>query len=284
MRTPWVGIVGLGQMGGSLAAALTRRRLARVVGFTRRRETALRARRMGIVATATTDLEGVAAMEFVVLATPMRTLIRQIPQVLRLLRPGALLTDVGSTKEEIRRTCLGLMPEVAVVGGHPMAGNENAGLDGCDADLYVGRPWVLIPFHTSVPWAHRAATRLEGLVRGVGARPVWMKSSMEHDLAVARISHVPYLLAYALMEQPEAALRLAGNSFRDATRVALSDPDMVLDFLLTNRAPARRAARELGRRFLELSVLVGRSDERALRKRLVEARARRARLQGRKGF
>ena len=83
----------------------------------------------------------------------------------------------------------------------------------------------------------RAGAPLERLVAGVGARPLWMKSPRDHDLKVARVSHIPYLLAYALMGTPEDSVRVCGNSFRDATRVAKSDPDMVLDFLLTNRDP-----------------------------------------------
>jgi len=268
-----VAVVGLGQIGGSLAAALTRRRLARVVGVTRRAETARRARRMGILAEAGTALEAAAAADVTVLATPVRTLLRQIPGVASRARPGSLLTDVGSTKAEVCAAFRRARTEASVVAGHPMAGNERAGLDGCDPDLFEGRPWVLI----AAPRTPRAARdRLERLVRGVGSRPVWMSDPIEHDLRVARISHVPYLLAYALARQPRDTLRVCGNSFRDATRVALSDVEMVLDFLLTNRGPVRRAALEMRGRFDELLRLLARGDERGLRARLREARSRRA--------
>ncbi len=272
---PTVVIVGLGQIGGSLAAALTRRKLARVVGATRRESTARRALRMRIVSAAGTDLRAVAEGDVVVLATPVRTLLRQIPEASAKAAPGALLTDVGSTKEEILSAFRRCAPRAAVVGGHPMAGHEKAGLDGCDPDLFEGRPWVLIPG----PGARRGARRtLEDLVRAVGARPVWMDDPRRHDLAVARVSHIPYLLAYALMEQPEEDLRVAGNSFRDATRVALSDPDMVLDFLLTNRGPVGRTAGELAGRLRKLARLVSGGDENPLRRALERARGRRDRL------
>jgi len=272
MRKPDVLVVGLGQIGGSLAAALTRRRLARVSGATRREETARRARRMGIVAEAATDFRGVPPADVIVLATPVRTLLRQIPEVAPLASPGALLTDVGSTKKDILEAFRRCAPRAAVIGGHPMAGNEKAGLDGCDPDLFEGRPWVLIPG----PGARRGARRLlESLVTGVGARPLWMEDPSRHDLAVARVSHVPYLLAYALMEQPPEDLRVAGNSLRDATRVAMSDPAMVLDFLLTNGGPVGRAADELTARIRELARLVSRGDEKRLRRRLEKALDRR---------
>jgi prephenate dehydrogenase len=95
---------------------------------------------------------------------------------------------------------------------------------------------------------------------------------------VARVSHVPYLLAYALMGTEEDAVRVAGNSFRDATRVAQSDPDMVLDFLLTNRGPVGRAARRLTARLRSLVERIRRGDVRSLRAEFQDARARRGGL------
>lgn len=266
---PVVAIVGLGQMGGSLAAALTRRKLARVVGVTRRAGTARRALKMKIVTHAGTDLQAVRGADVVVLATPVRTLLRQIPGILPLVKPDGVLTDLGSTKDEILRAILRERPRVTVVAGHPMAGNERAGLDGCDPALFEGRPWVLIP---AVVTRARAVDLLARLVQGVGARPVWMDDAREHDLAVARISHVPYLLSYALMGAPPEALRVAGNSFRDATRVALSEVEMVLDFLLTNRAAVRRAAGELTGRLREFTARIGRGDDAGLRRLMSEAR------------
>ncbi|HXG60899.1 MAG TPA: prephenate dehydrogenase [Planctomycetota bacterium] len=275
MRTPTVAVVGLGQIGGSLAGALTRGRLARVVGVTRSAETARRARRRGWVAEAGTDLAAVSSADVVVLATPVRTLLAQIPQVASLVRPGALLTDVGSTKAAIVGALARHARRGPAVGGHPMAGNERAGLDGADPELFRNRPWILVP---ASPGARRSAGLLERLVRDVGARPIWMEDPREHDLAVARVSHVPHLIAYALAEEPDGAVRVAGNSYRDATRVALADVEMCLDFLLTNRASVGRAAREFGRRLAELARLVERGDEEALRKRLHRARERRQSL------
>ena len=267
-------IVGLGQIGGSFAAALTRRRLARVTGVTRRAATAARARRMGLLASAGTDVKAVGDADVVVLATPVRTLLRQIPEVAGLVRPGGLLTDVGSTKVDIARAFRAARPRGPVLCGHPMAGNEKAGLDGVDPRLFEGRPWTLIPCA-----GRRADFRgFERLVEGVGARPVWMASAADHDFKVARVSHVPYLLAYALMGTEAEAVRVAGNSFRDATRVALSDPGMVIDFLLTNRGAIRKAAGRLAGRLRALVSRIGRGDVDALRALLGEARARRARL------
>jgi prephenate dehydrogenase len=124
----------------------------------------------------------------------------------------------------------------------------------------------------------RSGALLERLVAAVGARPLWMKSPRDHDLKVARVSHLPYLLAYALMGTPEDSVRVCGNSFRDATRVAKSDPDMVLDFLLTNRDPIRKSARELTKNLEGLLRLIDRGDVPGLRRALSRARERRARI------
>jgi prephenate dehydrogenase len=156
-----------------------------------------------------------------------------------------------------------------------MAGNERAGLDGTDPDLFEGRPWVLIPAR---PSDRRSAGPLERLVRGVGATPRWMEDPRDHDLKVARVSHIPYLLSYALLGTPEDAIRVCGNSFRDATRVAASDVDMVLDFLLTNRDPIRRSARELQERLRVLVSAIDRGDENALRQAMESARRRRLKI------
>jgi prephenate dehydrogenase len=271
MSRPTVAIVGLGQIGGSFAAALTKRRLARVVGITRRAETARRALKMGILAEAGTDLAAVSDADVVVLATPVRTLLRQIPEIVPLVARGSVLTDVGSTKTDIVEAFRRARPAAAVVAGHPMAGNERAGLDGCDERLFERRPWVLIG-------DRREGAPLERLVAGVGARPLWMKSPRDHDLKVARVSHIPYLLSYALLGTPEDSIRVCGNSFRDATRVAKSEPDMVLDFLLTNRVPIRRSARELTKNLERLLRMIDRGDAAGLRKALARARERRGRI------
>ena len=270
-----VAIVGLGQIGGSLAAALSRRKLARVIGVTRREETAKRALRMGILDEAGTDLSVLPSADVVVLATPVRTLLRQIPTVAPLVRPDAILTDVGSTKKDILDAFREAKPRAAVVAGHPMAGNERAGLDGTDADLFRNRPWVLIPAR---PSDRKAVATLERVVRAVGALPRRMADARDHDLKVARVSHLPYLLSYALMGTPEDAVRVCGNSFRDATRVAASDVDMVLDFLLTNRGPIRKAAGEVQGRLRRLVSAIGRGDAATLRKLMSAARTRRQRI------
>ena len=138
-------------------------------------------------------------------------------------------------------------------------------------DLFVDRPWVLIG-------DRRRGAPLERLVTAVGARPLWMKQPLDHDTKVAQVSHIPYLIAYALMGTPETSIRVCGNSFRDATRVAASEVDMVLDFLLTNRGPIRKSAQAFMERLEELLKFIDRGDAARLRKALLRARALRSRI------
>ncbi len=251
-----VAIIGLGQIGASLAAALKKRRLARVVGISRRPATVREALQRRLI----DEAGDVDTADVVVLATPVRTLISQLKPAARRMKRGAILTDVGSTKEAIVHAAKGLR----FVPGHPMAGSEKAGIAGCDPDLFVGRPWVLLP--------GPGRDVIARLVRGVGAKPVFLASAAEHDRIVAECSHLPHLMAYALMGLG-ADLRYTGGSFRDATRVALSDVEMVLDFLLTNRH-LRPVARRLARELMRLAS----SDARSLRLALRRARDRRSSL------
>jgi prephenate dehydrogenase len=144
MTLPTVAIVGLGQIGGSFAAALTKRGLARVIGVTRRPATAKRALEMGILEEAGTDLDEIGAAEVVVLATPVRTLLRQIPEVASRVRRDAILTDVGSTKAEILDALRASRSRATVVAGPSHGGQRTGGTRRLRRQGVRNRPWVLI--------------------------------------------------------------------------------------------------------------------------------------------
>jgi prephenate dehydrogenase len=235
---------GLGLMGGSLALAL-RGKCRAVIGVARRAEARENALQRGAVDLATSHLpEAARQADIVVLATPVRQIIEAIPQVAPAMRPGALLMDLGSTKREIV-AAMNRMPEGAMaVGGHPMCGKEAGGLDSADADLFRGAKFVLTPTDRTTEDAMALATEL---VEAVGARPLILDAEW-HDRAVAIVSHLPYLLSAALVHtEAEASAEdavvgdLAASGFRDTTRLAASQVDMMLDILLTNRDEVERA-------------------------------------------
>ena len=243
-----VTVVGLGLMGGSLAAALRRRDACRrVVGVTRRKSKVPLARRLGFVDEATTDLaEGLATADVVVLATPVTDIVAKLHALGRHLQPGALVTDVGSTKRAICEAMDGLPGHVQAVGGHPMCGKESSGLAVADPALYEGKRYVLCP--TSRTTSEALALGRE-LVEGVGAKPMVLQPD-QHDWAVAIASHLPYSMAVALVLAAEDLAggeslpwELAASGFRDTSRVAASDVRMMLDILTTNRDQVLMALR-----------------------------------------
>lgn len=283
LRDTQVTIVGLGLMGGSLAAALTRRAACRrVVGVARREEIVQAALAQGIVHQATTDLgEGVQEANLVVLATPVRTILYLLEVIGPLLPPGCVVMDVGSTKTEIV-AAMGRLPATAEpLGGHPLCGKETSGLEAADPALYEGRVFVLTPLPRT---SKQALTLGQELVEAVGARPLILEPD-QHDHLVAVSSHLPYLLSVGLMTTAEEVAaeapllwELVASGFRDTSRLAASDVAMMVDILLTNRAAILETLLRCRRHLETLMSLLENGDEVALQVLLDGAARRRRRL------
>jgi prephenate dehydrogenase len=263
-----VTVVGLGLMGGSLAGAL-RGQCRAVVGVARRAETASAALARGLVDQATTDLpSAVARADIVVLATPVRTILRQLPEIGPLLPDGCLLMDLGSTKAEIVAAMADLPPHVQPLGGHPMCGKETSGIEVADPLLYRDRTFILSP----LPRTGAAMLSLgEALVRAVGANPLVIEAGRQ-DYLVAALSHLPYLLACALVGTADATVsadpltwKIVAGGFRDTSRVAGSDVTMMADILLTNRREVVKAVHACAAQLAGLARLVEAGDEPGLR-------------------
>jgi prephenate dehydrogenase len=280
-------------MGGSLALALKERVPVtdggesdggsytgprRITAVSRRASTLETALAVGAIDEGTTDLaQGLRDADFVVLAAPVRTILRLLPDVGRHARPGALILDMGSSKQEICRAMAELPPGLQPVGGHPMCGKEKAGFEAADAALYRDKVFVLCPLERT---ALSAVAQTANLARAVGARPLRL-SPVEHDRAVAAVSHLPYAVAVALVnaadsEAGDVAWSLASSGFRDTSRLAASDVDMMLDTLLTNRAALLDWLDAYATALQELRAALDERDEPALRARLEQARTRRA--------
>jgi prephenate dehydrogenase len=233
-----VTVVGLGLMGGSLAAALTGREACRrVTAVARRKETLTQALDMGIIHKGSTDLQrGVAEADVVVLATPVRTIVRHIESLGRWFPSGCLVTDVGSTKQAIVEAMAKLPPEIEAVGGHPMCGKEVAGLEAIDPELYSHATYVLTPLERT---SDSALVLAREMVQAVGACPLMLNAD-RHDRLAAAVSHLPYLAAVGLVGavrglEDKGAWEMAASGFSDASRLAASDEKMMLDILLTNQ-------------------------------------------------
>jgi prephenate dehydrogenase len=273
-------------MGGSLALALRASAARggpaqRLIGVSRSQETLAAATAAGAVdATCTNLADGVAEADLVVLATPARAILRQLPLVGQAARPGAIVLDLGSTKAQICAALDALPPALQPIGGHPMCGKETAGFAAAEAGLFRAKTFVLCPLPRTT--AQTLASAQE-LVQALGARPLTL-TPQAHDRAVAAISHLPYAAAASLVAALDAvegetslAWQLAASGFRDTSRLAASDVDMMLDILMTNPHAIidwlDRYTDQLGR----LRQLLAAADEAGLRDHLTTIQARRAR-------
>jgi prephenate dehydrogenase len=263
-----IAVVGLGLMGGSLAGAL-RGRCRTVVGVARRTETIETALARGLVERGTTDLaNGVYQAGVVVLATPVRVILRLLGEIAPLLPEGCLLMDLGSTKAQIVARMATLPGHVQPLGGHPMCGKEVSGIAAADPALYQGHTFVLTP----LPRTSEAALTLgRALVEVIGAHSLILAPD-RHDRLVATVSHLPYLLACALVGTVETTAsadptvwQVAASGFRDTSRLAASDVTMMLDILLTNRQAVVQVLEACTAQLRDLTRLVEAGDEEPLR-------------------
>jgi prephenate dehydrogenase len=273
-----VAVVGLGLMGASLAGAL-RGKCARVVGIARRRETVQRALQLGLIDWGTQSThEGVQQADIVVLATPVRTILTLVTQVGPWLRSGTVLMDLGSTKHQVTDAMQALPDHVQPIGGHPMCGRERSGIEAADPALYIDRIFVLTPLERT---SAAAKTTAEEFVRALGARPLLLEP-VRHDRLVATISHLPYLLSAGLVLTAEstapedpALWALAASGFRDTSRLAASEVEMMLDILLTNQQPILDRLALFQEQMHSLQSALAHDDVAALRAMLNSARQRR---------
>jgi prephenate dehydrogenase len=266
-----VTVVGLGLMGGSLAGAL-RGHCRAVVGVARRTATIEAALARELIDRGTTSLaDGVGQADLVVLAGPVRTILEQLAGIGPLLPKACVLMDLGSTKAQIVAAMAGLPDHVQPLGGHPMCGKELAGIEAADPALYRGHTFILCPLPRT-----QAAALLVGraLAEAIGACPLLLEPERQ-DCLVATLSHLPYLLACALIRTADvttsadpAAWEIVAGGFRDTSRVAGSDVTMMLDILLTNREEILKALQSYQRQLGSLAHFLERGNEEELRQAL----------------
>lgn len=273
-----VTIVGLGLLGGSLGLAL-QGNCGRRIGWDIDTAAAAAAVAAGAIDETLELDDAVAAADIVVLAAPVSAIVELAPRIAAQMSPGALLTDLGSTKAAVAAAFDALPAHVAAIGSHPMRGGTTSGVSAADGSLYDGAAWAVTPGSRTLP--ADALARLEELITAVGASPLRM-TPQEHDEAAARVSHLPYVQAQALLgvlahsEPSEPAVQLAAAGFRGATRMAGGDVDMWHAILTTN-APAVRAA--ISEQITQLEALAALLDDpEALRVRLARGRELRERL------
>jgi prephenate dehydrogenase len=261
-------IVGMGLMGASLAGAL-RGKCRHAVGVARRAESIEIALVRGFIDKGTTDVaEGVRDADIVVLATPVRVIVEQMSELAPLLPEGCLLMDLGSTKGRIVAAMEQLPDHVQPLGGHPMCGKEKSGIEVADPALYNGCTFILSPLKRT---SEEALALGHELAEAIGAVPLVLEPERQ-DYIVAAVSHLPYLIACALVatadattSQDPAAWEVVATGFRSTSRLAGSDVTMMTDILLTNREEVLKALGAYQEHLGELIHLVETADEEKMR-------------------
>lgn len=277
-----LGLIGCGLMGGSFALALKQAGLVqRVVGYSKSDATLERARQLGVIdEAAKSALDAATGSDIVLLAVPVAATESTLKAIRPALTPETLVMDVGSTKRDVVDAARRVLGDrlCCFVPAHPITGREVSGIDYADANLYKERQVILTPIERT------------GSVQLQQATKVWMTLGCQvltmtdpaHDATYAAVSHLPHLIAFALInslaqqDQGAVHLSLAGPGFRDFTRIAASDPKMWRDILIANKEELLAQSQLFKRALEQMESLIARADASTLESHIEQASAIRA--------
>lgn len=238
MAFPKTAVLGVGLLGASFSLAAKKKGICNhVIGFGRSRENLERAKSMGIINVVAPDPASACSdADLVVLAAPTGSFIELVKQASPAFKKGTIVTDVGSVKGDLVAELEKLMPPgVHFIGSHPIAGSDRSGIDSAHADLFRDALCVVTPTKQSDPSALKSVMALWS---DLGAKVMSMDPS-EHDRIYAAVSHLPHLIAYAMVNTvsdiDQSYLSYCGQGFKDMTRIAASSPDNWTDISLLNR-------------------------------------------------
>lgn len=268
-------IAGVGLLGGSIAAAAKERGIAhRVIGIGRNPERLQAAADAGIIdAFATDPTQCDAEWDLGIVATPVHRIAAEVHRLAEASRPGTLITDVGSVKEDVcHAASLSLPRGIRFVGSHPLAGSEKNGFEFSDPNLLDGRVTIVTPLDSSQT---EAADDVTAFWRSLGS-VVHQLDVKTHDRALALTSHLPHVVAAALASLLSEELRpFAATGFRDTTRIAAGDPDLWVSILLSNAGAIAGSLDEFSRQFDEFREAVRNQDSERLKSLLQLAKTSR---------
>ncbi len=237
-----IGIIGLGLIGGSLGMDL-RSQGYQIFGISRRETTCQIALQRGVADKASTNLAILQDAEIVIVCTPINAIAPTIKQLIPHLNPDTIITDVGSVKYPVVTACSKLWSNF--VGGHPMAGNTDSGIDAAQPNLFVGATYVFTPTEQTMP---EAVAKLKAIALELNAIP-YICDARIHDRAVSWISHLPVMVSASLIksclsDEPEVlqlAQQFASSGFRDTSRVGGGNPELGVMMAKYNREELLRS-------------------------------------------
>jgi len=277
-------IIGVGLIGGSLGLAIKALQSPpKVVGVSRSEQTIEKAIKVEAIDEGTTSkIDAVKDADLVFIATPISSIVGTIKEITPHLKPGAIVTDVGSTKSTIVKTVEEFLPpEIFFIGGHPMAGSEQQGVLFANATLFRNSYYLLTPTQRTNTMAFK---KLHSLLTGIGAQVLAVDPD-KHDKIVSTISHLPHILSAALVnlaskqtKESKNLLLVAAGGFRDMTRIAASDPDMWRDICIENSAAILEALDEFRKELMSFQSTIEDRKESQLKDKFKEAQSVRLNL------
>lgn len=268
-------IIGVGLIGSSFALALKRRGFkGRITGIGRNEDNLLKAKGMGVIdAHTTVYAEGIKDADLVLLASSVGYFEQIMNSIKDDLTPGTILTDVGSVKAGIMKQVENLVPDgVHFVGGHPIAGKECSGVDAATADLFDNAKCIITPHNNT---DSESLHKVVDLWNYIGTDTVVM-SPEHHDLVFAAVSHLPHVVAYALVntisDVEDNILQHGGKGLKDMTRIALSPTEIWRDICACNREDLLKTLKKFSSSIAKMTDLIEASDWTGLEKEFARAK------------
>ncbi|MCM8822212.1 MAG: prephenate dehydrogenase/arogenate dehydrogenase family protein [Candidatus Omnitrophica bacterium] len=264
-----IGIAGLGLLGGSIALAAREKGIAgKVYGYTRSENTFQKAKSLGLIDKSFQDFsQMVEDSEFIILCAPISVNV-DLAKIIARVKPGALFTDVGSTKETIVRAVEDTFSAGhGFCGSHPMAGSEKRGIENASGQLFDGKTVIITPAKNS---ENSVVETVENFWASIGANVIRMESD-RHDRICALTSHFPHLAAFLLVEMLSQDINCQyvraciGSGFRDTTRIAASDQEIWSEIFLHNSANVLRAIEEFRKNLQAVESMIEKKDINSLR-------------------
>jgi prephenate dehydrogenase len=281
MRWNKISVIGMGLLGGSLALAIKQRQLAlKVHAHVRRESSVVEGRKMGLADLITQDLkEVVLDADLIVLCTPLSQMQALATEMRPHLKPGAVVTDVGSAKGTVVQELEPIIrsAQAYFVGSHPMAGSEKMGMAAARADLFYNAICLVTPGTSA---SAEAICAVQNFWKAIGAWPIRMTPDVHDDL-VSRSSHLPHVVAADLANyvlspaHPKEQALVCANGFRDTTRIASGSPEMWRDIALANRKNLGRVLGVFIEDLQEFQLALERADATAIEEFFAKAKQRR---------
>ena len=270
-----VAVIGVGLIGGSLAKAIKKNKIAKeVVGVSQGQTTLNTAISDGVIDQGYHDVaKAVANADLVVLAAPVGIIEAMLSSIGPHLHRGCIVTDVGSSKQVVVHAAQKFLPSnVFFVGSHPLAGSEKAGVKNASAELFQGATCIMTPTDST---NRMARDRVKTMWTKVGANVKFM-SPEEHDKALGYVSHLPHMVAFALMGAvPNEFLPFAAQGLKDTTRIAASSPQMWNDIAVSNKKVVIKAIDEVVKNLSVIRKTISTNDQKTLLNVLKDAKSKR---------